>query len=46
MESLVGDDAADNYTFTTWIVRVDGVEGDDLESLASQLEADSESLKL
>ena len=39
--SLVGDDAADNYTSTTWIVRVDGVEGDDLESLASQLEADS-----
>ena len=38
---LVGDDAADNYTSTTWIVRVDGVEGDDLESLASQLEADS-----
>lgn len=39
--SLVGDDAADNFTSTTWIVRVDGVEGDDLESLASQLEADS-----
>ena len=39
--SLVGDDAADNYTSTTWIIRVDGVEGDDLESLASQLEADS-----
>ena len=39
--SLVGNDAANNYTSTTWIVRVDGVEGDDLESLASQLEADS-----
>jgi len=39
--TLVGDDAADNYTSTTWIVRVDGVEGDDLESLASQLEADA-----
>jgi len=39
--SLVGNDAADNYTSTTWIVRVDGVEGDELESLASQLEADS-----
>ena len=38
---LVGNDVADNYTSTTWIVRVDGVEGDDLESLASQLEADS-----
>ena len=39
--SLVGNDAADNYTSTTWIVRVDGVEGDEFESLASQLEADS-----
>ncbi len=39
--SLVGNDAADNYTSTTWIVKVDGVTGDDLESLASQLEADS-----
>ena len=39
--TLVGNDAANNYTSTTWIVRVDGVEGDDLESLASQLEADS-----
>ena len=38
--SLVGNDAV-NYSSTTWIVRVDGVEGDDLESLASQLEADS-----
>tara|TARA_B100000700_G_scaffold53032_1_gene56448 strand:- start:2089 stop:5706 length:3618 start_codon:yes stop_codon:yes gene_type:complete len=39
--SLIGNDDADNYTSTTWIVRVDGVSGDDLESLASQLEADS-----
>ena len=39
--SLIGNDAADNYTSTTWIVKVDGVTGDDLESLASQLEADS-----
>ena len=38
---LIGQDAADNYSSTTWIVRVDGVSGDDLESLASQLEADS-----
>ncbi len=39
--SLVGNVTADNYNSTTWILRVDGVEGDDLESLASQLEADS-----
>jgi len=37
---LVGDDA-DNYSSKTWIVRVDGVDGDDLESLASQIGADS-----
>ena len=35
------DADADNHTSTTWIVRVDGLEGDDLESLASQLEADA-----
>ncbi len=39
--SLVGADAAANYTSTTWIVRVDGVEGDALESLASQVSADA-----
>ena len=38
--SLVGQDAVD-YNSTTWIVRVDGVSGDALESLASKLEADS-----
>ena len=38
--SLVGQDALD-YNSTTWIVRVDGVSGDELESLASKLEADS-----
>ena len=39
--SLVGADTAANYTSTTWIVRVDGVEGDALESLASQVSADA-----
>jgi len=39
--SLVGNDAANNHNSTTWIVSLDGVEGEDLESLASQLEADS-----
>ena len=32
---------ADNYTSKTWIVRVDGVTGEDLESLASKIEANA-----
>ena len=39
--SLVGDDFADNFTSKTWIVRVDGLSGDELESLASQIKADA-----
>jgi len=39
--SLVGDDLANNVTSKTWIVRVDGVSGTQLESLASQLKADA-----
>ena len=38
---LVGDEAADNFTSKTWIVRVDGLSGEDLESLASQIKADA-----
>ena len=38
---LVGDDAANNFSSKTWIVRVDGLSGDALESLASQIKADS-----
>ena len=38
---LVGNDAADNYTSTDWIVKVNGVSGEALESLASQVEADA-----
>ena len=39
--NLVGDSAADEFRSKTWIVRVDGLSGDDLESLASQIKADS-----
>lgn len=39
--SLVGDDAVDNLTATTWIVKVDGVEGESLSGLRANLEADS-----
>ena len=38
---LVGDDVANNLTSKTWIVRVDGLTGDALESLASQIKADA-----
>ena len=39
--TLVGNNASDNHTSTTWIVRVDGVTGEELEALASQIEANS-----
>ena len=39
--SLVGDDAANNLTSTTWIVHVGGLSGEALESLASQIKADA-----
>ena len=39
--SLVGDDVANNLTSKTWIVRVNGLSGDALESLASQIKADA-----
>ncbi|MEC7261512.1 MAG: pentapeptide repeat-containing protein, partial [Candidatus Thermoplasmatota archaeon] len=39
--SLVGDDLANNLTSKTWIVRVDGLSADALESLASQIKADA-----
>jgi len=39
--ALVGDDAVDNLKATTWIVKVDGVEGDSLSGLRANLEADS-----
>ena len=32
---------ADNYSSKNWIVRVDGVTGEDLESLASKIEANA-----
>ena len=38
---FVGDDAANNLTSKTWIVRVDGLSGDAVESLASQIKADA-----
>lgn len=37
---LFGDNRVDNLYSTTWIVEVDGVEGDELQDLANNLEAD------
>ena len=39
--SLVSDDEANNYTSTTWIVDVSGVEDEQLEALGSKISADS-----
>ena len=39
--TLVGEDEANNYTSTTWIVDVGGLEGDELEALGSKLSADA-----
>ena len=37
--SLVGDDYVDNLTSTNWIVKIDGIEGEDLTALKINLEA-------
>ena len=39
--TFIGDDAANNYTSTTWIVDVDGVDGEELEALGSTISADA-----
>ena len=39
--TLVGEDEANNYTSTTWIVDVGDLEGDELEALGSKLSADA-----
>ena len=38
---LVGNAAVDNHVANTWIVRVDGVSGDDLKVLRTSVEADA-----
>jgi hypothetical protein len=39
--TLVGNDEVDNYTSTTWIVDVSGIDGEELEALGSKISADS-----
>jgi ABC-type antimicrobial peptide transport system permease subunit len=41
LRALKGDDAVNNLKATTWIVRVDGVSGDNLQALRINIEADS-----
>ncbi|MDP6899676.1 MAG: FtsX-like permease family protein [Candidatus Thalassarchaeaceae archaeon] len=41
LRALKGDDAVNNLKATTWIVRVDGVSGDNLQALRVNIEADS-----
>ena len=38
---LIGNAAVDNHVSNTWIIRVDGVSGDDLKVLRTSVEADS-----
>jgi ABC-type antimicrobial peptide transport system permease subunit len=39
--TLVGENRTQNHNSTTWIFKVDGVEDEDLETLGSNIEADS-----
>ena len=39
--TFVGDDEVDNYTSTTWIVDVNGVDDEELEALGSKISADA-----
>ena len=39
--TLVGDDEANNFTSTTWIVDVGSIQGEQLEALGSKLSADA-----
>lgn len=39
--TLVGDDEVNNYTSTTWIVDVNGIDNEELEALGSKISADA-----
>jgi ABC-type antimicrobial peptide transport system permease subunit/uncharacterized protein YjbI with pentapeptide repeats len=38
--AFVGDDAVNNHTAYTWIIAIDGIEGEELQALRANLEAD------
>lgn len=39
--AFVGDDVVGNFTADTWIISIEGLEGDELEAFRANLEADS-----
>ena len=39
--ALVGDDTANNFTANTWIIKIDSIQGDELEAFRANLDADS-----
>ena len=39
--AFIGNERADNFTSNSWIIKIEGVEGDQLEALRANLEADS-----
>ena len=39
--ALVGDDTVDNFTANTWIIKIDDLQGDELEAFRANLDADS-----
>ena len=39
--ALVGDDTVDNFTANTWIIKIDSLQGDELEAFRANLDADS-----
>jgi len=39
--AFVGDERANNFSTNTWIIKVDAVQGDELEAFRANLEADS-----
>ncbi len=39
--AFIGDERANNFTTNTWIIKVESVEGDNLEAFRANLEADS-----
>ena len=39
--ALVGDDTVNNFSANTWIIKIDGIQGDELEAFRASLDADS-----
>ncbi len=39
--ALVGDDTANNFSANTWIIKIDAIQGDELEAFRANLDADS-----